>query len=71
MARPRVLLGDDHVMFCEGLRSILETHFEVVGIAENGQELVMAAERLRPGCVVADISMPLLNGIGPARKLQR
>ena len=71
MARPRVLLGDDHVMFCEGLRSILEPHFEVVGIAENGQELVAAAERLQPDVVVADISMPLLNGIGAARKLQK
>ena len=71
MARPRVLLGDDHVMFCEGLRSILEPHFEVVGIVENGQELVAAAERLRPDVVVADVSMPLLNGIGAARKLQK
>jgi DNA-binding NarL/FixJ family response regulator len=71
MARPRVLLGDDHVMFCEGLRSILEPHFEVVGIAENGQELVTAAERLQPDVVVADVSMPLLNGIGAARKLQK
>lgn len=71
MTRPRVLLGDDHVMFCEGLRSILEPHFEVVGIAENGQELVVAAERLHPDVVVADISMPLLNGIAAARKLQK
>jgi len=71
MARPRVLLGDDHVMFCEGLRSILEPHFEVVGIVENGQELVAAAERLQPDVVVADVSMPLLNGIGAARKLQK
>ena len=71
MARPRVLLGDDHAMFCEGLRSILEPHFEVVGIVENGQELVTAAERLQPDVVVADVSMPLLNGIGAARKLQK
>jgi DNA-binding NarL/FixJ family response regulator len=71
MGRPRVLLGDDHVMFCEGLRSILEPHFEVVGIVENGQELVAAAERLQPDVVVADVSMPLLNGIGAARKLQK
>ena len=71
MARARVLLGDDHAMFCEGLRSILEPHFEVVGVAENGQELVTAAERLQPDVVVADVSMPLLNGIGAARKLQK
>jgi DNA-binding NarL/FixJ family response regulator len=71
MARPRVLLGDDHVMFCEGLRSIFEPHFDVVGIVENGQKLVADAERLQPDIVVADVSMPLLNGIGAARKLQK
>jgi DNA-binding NarL/FixJ family response regulator len=71
MDRGRVLLGDDHTMFCEGLRSILGPHFEVVGTAENGQELVAAAQRLKPDVVVMDISMPLLNGIGAARKLQK
>lgn len=71
MARPRVLLGDDHVMFCEGLRSIFEPHFDVVGIVENGQKLIADAERLQPDVVVADVSMPLLNGIGAARKLQK
>jgi DNA-binding NarL/FixJ family response regulator len=71
MARPRVLLGDDHLMFCEGLRSILEPHFDVVGIVENGQRLVAAVEQLQPDVVVADVSMPLLNGIGAARRLQK
>lgn len=71
MARPRVLLGDDHVMFCEGLRSILEPHAEVVGIVQNGQELLIAVERLRPDLVVVDVSMPRLNGIGAARRLQK
>jgi DNA-binding NarL/FixJ family response regulator len=71
MARPRVLLGDDHIMFCEGLRSILDPHFDVVGIVENGQELVTAAEQLKPDVVVADVSMPLLNGIGAARRLRK
>jgi DNA-binding NarL/FixJ family response regulator len=71
MARPRVLLADDHVMFCEGLRSILDPHFDVVGIVENGQQLVTAAAQLKPDVVVADVSMPLLNGIGAARRLRK
>jgi DNA-binding NarL/FixJ family response regulator len=71
MARPRVLLGDDHVMFCEGLRSILEPHVEVVGMVENGQELLTAVERFQPDVVVMDVSMPRLNGIGAARRLQK
>ena len=71
MGRPRVLLGDDHAMFSEGLRRILEPQFEIVGTAENGLDLVAAAERLRPAVVVADLSMPLLNGIGVARRLKK
>ncbi len=71
MARPRILLGDDHAMFSEGLRRILEPHFEIVGTAENGLELVAAAERLHPDLVVADITMPMLNGIGVARRLKK
>src|ERR1035437_3521995 len=71
MGRPRVLLGDDHAMFSEGLRRILEPQFEIVGTAETGLDLVAAAERLRPAVVVADLSMPLLNGIGVARRLKK
>jgi DNA-binding NarL/FixJ family response regulator len=71
MGRPRVLLGDDHAMFSEGLRRILEPQFEIVGTAENGLDLVAAAERLQPAVVVADLSMPLLNGIGVARRLKK
>ena len=71
MARPRVLLGDDHAMFSEGLRRILEPQFEIVGTAENGLDLLAAAERLQPAVVVVDISVPLLNGIGVARRLKK
>jgi DNA-binding NarL/FixJ family response regulator len=71
MARARVLLADDHAMFSEGLRRILEPQFEIVGTAENGLDLVTAAERLQPDVVVADLSMPLLNGIGAARRLKK
>jgi DNA-binding NarL/FixJ family response regulator len=58
-------------MFSEGLRCILEPHFEIVGMVENGRELIAAAERLRPDVIVADISMPLLNGIEAARRIQK
>jgi len=71
MGRPRVLLGDDHAMFSEGLRRILEPHFDVAGTVENGRDLLAAAERLRPDVIVADISMPLLNGIEAAKRLQQ
>ena len=71
MGRPRLLLGDDHAMFSEGLQRILEPQFEIVGTAENGLDLVAAAERLQPAVVVADLSMPLLNGIGVVRRLKK
>ena len=71
MQRPRVLLGDDHRIFSEGLRRILEPQFEIVGTVEDGWELIRAAERLRPDVIVADISMPLLNGIEAARRIQK
>lgn len=67
----RVLLGDDHAMFSEGLRRILEPHFEVSGIVENGRDLLTAVEQLHPDVIVVDISMPLLNGIEVARRLQK
>ena len=71
MKRPRVLLGDDHNIILEGLRRILEPHFEVVGAVGDGRALVAAAEQLHPDVIIADISMPLLNGIEAARQLQQ
>jgi len=71
MGRLRVLLGDDHRMFTEGLRRLLEPQFEIVGTVENGRDLIPAAERLRPDVIVADISMPSLNGIDAAWRIQK
>lgn len=69
--RPRVLLADDHTMIMEGLASVLEPEFEVVGRAEDGRQLMAMAEQLRPDVIIADISMPLLNGIEAARQLKK
>jgi DNA-binding NarL/FixJ family response regulator len=63
MMKPRVLLADDHRILAEGVRGLLEPEFELVGIVSDGRELVEAAIELRPDVVVADISMPSLNGI--------
>jgi DNA-binding NarL/FixJ family response regulator len=71
MPRPRVLLGDDHRMFSKGLQRLLEPQFEIIGISENGRDLIAAAERLRPDVIVADISMPSLNGIEAARRIRK
>jgi DNA-binding NarL/FixJ family response regulator len=70
MKKPRVLLADDHRVVAEGLRSLLEPHFEVVGIVADGRELLTAAKTLDPDAIVLDISMPSLNGIEAARQLR-
>lgn len=71
MKRVRVLLADDHKIVVEGLRSLLETEFELVGTVQDGRALVAAAEKLDPDVLVVDISMPLLNGIEAASQLKK
>ena len=63
MRKPRVLLADDHRIVAEGLKSLLAEEFELAGMVEDGRALVKAARELRPDVIVADISMPHLNGI--------
>jgi DNA-binding NarL/FixJ family response regulator len=69
MKRPTVLLADDHDIVAEGLRRVLETSYEVVGVVSNGRALLTAAEQLKPDVIVVDVSMPLLNGIEAARRI--
>jgi DNA-binding NarL/FixJ family response regulator len=68
---PRVLLADDHLMVAEALRSLLTPEFELVGVVEDGRALIDAAATLRPDVIVADVSMPLLNGIDALIQLRR
>ena len=63
--RPRVLLADDHLMVAEALTSLLSPEFDLVGVVEDGRQLIEAAARLRPDVIVADITMPHLNGMTP------
>src|SRR5512139_4071895 len=71
MTRPRVLIADDHKIVIEGLKRILEPDFDIAGTVEDGRELVTAAERLHPDVIVADISMPRLNGIEAVQQIKK
>lgn len=68
----RILLADDHTIFREGLRSLLETNgLSVIGQASDGREALRLAESLHPDVAVLDIGMPALNGLDTARSLLR
>ena len=67
----KILLADDHQIFREALRSLLEKtpDIEVVGEAGNSQELLHIASVLLPDIVCMDIGMPGLNGIDATKQL--
>ena len=71
MTRPRLLLADDHRIFTEGLKQLLEPEFDLLKIVEDGHQLLAAARKLEPDVIVADISMPLLNGLEALEELKQ
>jgi two-component system NarL family response regulator len=67
----RVLLVDDHALFVEGLKSLLDAnHVEVVGTAGNGLEALEQVRNLKPDIVLMDINMPNMAGIEGARLIK-
>lgn len=68
--RLRVLIADDHAPVLERVTSVLKEHFEVVGMANNGKELVQEAIRLQPDIIVSDILMPGCTGLEAAHRLR-
>jgi len=71
MAR-RLLLADDHEIVRQGLRALLEHNgFEVAGEAADGHEAIRMARELQPDIAILDLAMPLINGVGAARKIVR
>lgn len=72
MERPRILLADDHPVFVQGLKGLLEREgFEVVALAADGRQAVSLAVQHRPDVVVFDLAMPMLNGLDAARQLSK
>ncbi len=66
----RVLIADDHALFRDGLRSLLEARgVEVVAEARNGREAVDLARRYRPDVVLMDLAMPEMGGLTATRLL--
>ena len=60
----KLLLVDDQTIVSQGLKAILslESDFEIVGIAENGEEVITQVEKLEPDVILMDVRMPIMNG---------
>ena len=63
-------MADDHAALLERVVGLLAQEYEVVARVSNGNALVDAALTLRPDLVIADISMPEINGIDAVRQLK-
>ena len=71
MHRCRILIADDHNLVAELCQKLLETEFDVVGIAPDGHALVDTSLGLRPDVIIVDIAMPVLNGLDAAQQVRQ
>jgi two-component system, NarL family, response regulator LiaR len=69
----RLLICDDQVFVCEGLRAILSTSqdVDVIGMTFNGQEAVQQAEEKKPDIILMDLKMPEMNGVQAIRIIKQ
>ena len=70
-ARLRILIADDHRIFREGLRKLLEAEkdFDVIGEAADGEEAARQVVQLRPDVLLLDLSMPGAHGLDALREI--
>jgi DNA-binding NarL/FixJ family response regulator len=68
--RPQVLIADDHTIFAESLKLLLEKNYSVIGAVANGRAMVTQAAKLKPDVIVVDVGMPLLNGFDAAQRVR-
>jgi DNA-binding NarL/FixJ family response regulator len=66
-----LLLADDHLMVAEALKSLLAAEFDLIGVVEDGARMIEAARELQPDVIVADVTMPRLNGIAALARLRQ
>jgi DNA-binding NarL/FixJ family response regulator len=69
--RISVLIADDHRLFREALRSVLERECDVIGEAADGEEALALAARTRPHVVLLDVGMRGIGGLNAAHRLAK
>ena len=70
MSKARILLADDHMLLLDGLRHLLERHYDLIGTVQDGQSVVSEVRRLQPDLVLMDVAMPVLNGLQAGQRLR-
>ena len=73
MSKIKVLVVDDHAMFRQGIRALLEgcENVEIVGEATEGREAIEKVLQLAPQVVLMDIAMPVMGGLEATRRIQK
>ena len=71
LARPRVLVADDHPEVTKALCRFLALDFEIVGTVADGSALLEAAQRLQPDVIVLDVNLPNVHALEACREITR
>ena len=68
----RILICDDHTLFCEGIKAILRDQpaLEIIGETRDGRQAVELVKELKPDVLLMDVSMPDMTGFDATRRIR-